>query len=171
MITDLDPDYLQCKVKWDLGSIITMTKAREGNGIAGELFQILKDDVLKVFHSICQEIWKTQQWPQDWKRSGFIPIPKMGNAKDCSNYCTVALISHVFKVMLNIIQVRLQLYMNQELPGAQAGFRKDKGTRDQIAKFHCIIEKARQFQKNIFLLHWLCQSFRLCSTQQTVENS
>ena len=115
-----------------------------------ELFQILKDDAVKVLHSICQQIWKTQQWTQDWKRSVFIPIPKKGNAKECSNYCTIALISHINKVMLKILQARLQQYVNHELPDVQAGFRKDKGTRDQIANISWIITKAREFQKNIY---------------------
>ena len=108
-------------------------KASGGDGIPGELFQILKDDAVKVLHSICQHIWKTQQWPQDWKRSVFIPIPKKGNAKECSNYCTMALISHASKVMLKMLQGRLQQYVNRELPDIQAGFRKGRGTRDQIA--------------------------------------
>ena len=107
-------------------------KVSEGNGIPTELFQILKDAV-KVLQSICQQIWKTQQWLQDWKRSGFIPIPKKGSAKECSNYCTIALISHTSKVMLKILQAILQQYMNHELPDVQAGFRKGRGTRDQIA--------------------------------------
>ena len=115
-----------------------------------ELFQILKDDAVKVLHSIRQQIWKTQQWPQDWKRSVFIPIPKKGNAKECSNYHTIALISHVSKVMLKILQARLQQYKNQEIPDFQPGFRKGRGTRDQIANIHCIIKKAREFQKNIY---------------------
>uniref|UniRef100_A0A8B9XS22 RNA-directed DNA polymerase n=1 Tax=Bos mutus grunniens TaxID=30521 RepID=A0A8B9XS22_BOSMU len=123
-----------------------MDKASGGDRIPAELFQILKDDAVRVLHSVCQQIWKTQQWPQDWKRSVFIPIPKKGNAKECSNYCTIALISHASKVMLKILQARLQQYMNCELPDVQAGFRKDQGTRDQIAN---IIEKAREFQKNI----------------------
>ena len=114
-----------------------------------ELFQILKDDAARVLHSICQQIWKTQQWPQDWKRSGFIPIPRKGNAKECSNYRTIALISHASKVMLKILQARLQQYVNHELPDVQAGFRKGRGTRDQIANIRWIIEKVRQFQKNI----------------------
>ena len=118
-------NVLKCEVKWALGSI-TMNKASEGDGIPVELFQILKDDV-KVLHSICQQIWKTQQWPQDWKRSVFIPIPKKGNAKECSNYCTIALISHASKVMLKILQARLQQYVNHELPDVQAGFRKGRG--------------------------------------------
>ena len=124
-----------------------------------------------MLHSICQQIWKTQQWPQDWKRSVFIPIPKKGNAKECSNYCTLALISHASKVMLKILQARLQQYVNWELPNVQAGFRKGRGTRDQNANIHCIIEKAREFQKDLFLLYWLCQSLLLCRLQQTVENS
>ena len=108
-------------------------KASGGDGIPVELFQILKDDAVKVLHSIWQQIWKTQQWPQDWKRSVFIPVPKKGSAKECSDYCTIALISHASKVMLKIIQARLQQYLNQELPDIQAGFRKGRGTRDQIA--------------------------------------
>ena len=111
---------------------------------------ILKDDAVKVLHSICQQIWKTQQWPQDWKRSVFIPIPKKGNTKECSNYHTIALISHVSKVMLKILQARLRQYMNHELPDFQAGFRKGRGTRDQIANICWIIKKAREFQKNIY---------------------
>ena len=107
-------------------------------------------DALKVLHSICQQIWKTQQWPQDWKRSVFIPIPKKGNAKECSNYCTITLISHTSKVMLKILQARLQQYVSRELQDIQAGFRKDRGTRDQIANIQWIIKKAREFQKNIY---------------------
>ena len=122
-----------------------MNKASGCDGISVELFQILKDDAGKVLHSICQQIWKTQHWPQDWKRSVFIPIPKKGSAKECSNYCTVALISHVSKVMLKILQARLQQYVNHELPDVQAGFRRGRGTRDQIANFSWIIEKARVF--------------------------
>ena len=120
-----------------------------GDGIPVELFQILKDDAVKVLHSISQKLCKTQQWPQDWKRSVFIPIPKKGNAKECSNYCTIALISHASKVILNILQARLQQYMNRELPDVQAGFRKGRGTRDQITNICWIIEKAREFQKSI----------------------
>ena len=129
-----------------------MNKASGGDGIPCELFQILKDDAVKVLQSICQQIWKTQQWPQDWKRSVFIPVPKKGNDKECSNYCTIALISHTSKVMLKILQARLQQYMNCELPDVQAGFRKGRGTRDQIANihFHWMIEKASEFQKNIY---------------------
>ena len=149
VITHLGPDILEFEVKWALGSI-TMNKNSGGNGIPAELFQILKDDAVKVSHSICQQIWKTQQWPQDWKRSVFIPIPKKGNAKECSNYRTIALISHTSKVMVKILQVRLQQYMNCEFTDVQAGFRKGRGTRDQIANICWIIEKAREFQKNIY---------------------
>ena len=135
--------------KWVLGSI-TKNKASGCDGIPVELFQILKHAAVKVLHSICQQIWKTQQWPQDWKRSVFIPIPKKGNAKEHSNYHTISLISHASKVMLKILQARLQQYVNCELPDVQAGFRKGRGTRDQIANIRWIIEKAREFQKNIF---------------------
>ena len=132
MITHLEPDIPECEVKWALESV-TMNKASGGDGIPVELFQTLKDDAVKVLHSICQQIWKTQQWPEDWKRSIFIPIPKKGNAKECSNYHTIALISHASKVMLKILQVRLQQFVNRELPDVQAGFTKGRGTRDQIA--------------------------------------
>ena len=131
VITHLEPDILECEIKWALGSITT-NKASGGYEIPVELFQILKDAAVKVLHSICQQIWKTQQWPQDWKRSVFIPVPKKGNAKECSNYCTIALISHASKVMLKILQTRLQQYVNRELPDVQAGFRKGRGTRDQV---------------------------------------
>ena len=127
-----------------------MNKATGGDGIPVELSQILKDDAVTVLHSICQQIWKTQQWPQDWKRSVFFPIPKKGNAKERSNYRTIALISHASKVMLKILQARLQQYMNFELPDVQAGFRKGRGTRDQIANICWIMEKGREFQKNIY---------------------
>ena len=124
-----------------------MNKASGGDGIPVELFQILKDDAVKVLHSVRQPIWKIQQWPQDWKRSVFIPIPKKSSAKECSNYRTIALIPHASKVMLKILQARLQQSMNCELPDVQPGFRKGRGTRDQIANIHWIIEKAREFQK------------------------
>ena len=127
--------------KWGLENITT-NKASGSDGIPVELFQILKDDAVKGLHSICQQIWKTQQWPQDWKRSVFVPIPKEGNAKECSNYHANALISHASKVMLKIPQARLQQYMNHELPDVQVGFSKGRGTRDQIANIHCIMEKA-----------------------------
>ena len=127
-----------------------MNKAGGGDGIPVELFQILKDDAVKVLHSVCQQIWKTQQWPQNWKRSIFIPIPKKDNAKECSNYHTTALTSHASKVILKILQARLQLYVNHELPDVQAGFRKGRGARGQIASICWIIEKAKEFQENIY---------------------
>ena len=135
VITHLEPDILECEVKWALGSI-TMNRASGGDGIPVELFQILKDDAVKVMHSVRQQIWKTQQWPQDWKRSVFIPIPKKGNVKECSSYCTIALISHTSKMMLKILQARLQQFMNCEIPDVQAEFRKGRGTRDQIANIY-----------------------------------
>ena len=153
MITHLEPDILECEVKWALGSITT-NKATGDDEIRVELFQILKDDALKVLHSICQQIWKTQQWPQDWKRSVFNPIPKKGNAKECLNYCTISLISQASKVMLKVLQARLQQYVNHELPDVQAGFRKMRITRGQIAYIHWIIKKAKVFQKkNLYLLY------------------
>ena len=149
MITHLEPDILECEGKWALESI-SMNKASGGDGIPVELFQILKDDAVKVLHSTCQQIWKTQQRPQDWKMSVFIPIPNKGNAKECSNYRTIGLISYASKVMLKILQVRLQQYVNCELPDVQVGFRKGRGTRDQVANIRGIIEKAREFQKKIY---------------------
>ena len=150
MITHLESDILECEIKWTLESI-TMNKASGGDRIPAELFQILKDAAVKVLHSICQQIWKTQQWPQDWKRSVFIPNLKKGNAKECSNYCTNALISHASKVMLKLLQARLQQYVNGgELPDIQTEFTKGRGTRDQIAHIHWIIQKARECQKNIY---------------------
>ena len=131
VITHLEPDIMECEIKWALESI-TMNKASGSDGVLVELFQILKDDAVNVLHSVCQQIWKSQQWPQDWIRSLFIPIPKKGNAKENSNYCTIALISHASKVLLKILQARLQQYVNHELPDVQAGFRKDRGIRDQI---------------------------------------
>ena len=129
-----------------------MNKASGGDRILVELFQILKDDAVKVLHSICQEIWKTQQWPQDWKKSVFIPIPKKGNAKECSSYHTIALISHASKVMLKIFQARLQQCVNRELPDVQAGFRKGRGSRDQIANIRWIIKKSKRVPKKHLLL-------------------
>jgi len=134
VITDLEPDILECEVQWALESI-TMNKASGGDRIPVELFQILKDDAVKVLHSICQQIWKTQQWPQDWK--------KKDNAKECSNYRTIALISHASKLMLKILQARLQQYVNRELRDVQAGFREGRGTTDQIANIRWIMEKAK----------------------------
>ena len=154
VITHLEPDILECEVKWALGSITT-NKATGGNGIPVELFQILKDDAVKVLHSICQQIWKIQQWPQDWKRSVFIPVPKKGNAKECSDYRTIALISHTSKVMLKILQARLQQFVNCELSDVQASFRKGRRTRDQTANIRWIIEKAREFQKNICFIDYV----------------
>ena len=129
VITHLEPDILECEVKWALEGVTT-NKASGGDGIPVELFQILKDDAVRVLYSICQQIWKTQQWPQDWKRSVFIPTPKKGNVKECSNYRTIALISHGRKVMLKILQARLQQYVNCEHSDVQAGFRKGRGSRD-----------------------------------------
>ena len=149
VITHLEPDILESEVKWALGSITT-NKASGGDGIPVELFQILKDDAVKVLCSIFQQIWKTQQWPQDWKRSVFIAIPKKGNAKQCSNYHKIACISHASKVILKILQARLQQNVNHELPDVQASFRKVRRSRGQIANIHWIIEKAREFQKNIY---------------------
>ena len=152
VITHLEPDILECEVMWASVSI-TVNKVSGGDGIPVDLFQILKDDAVKVLYSICQQIWKTQQWPQDWKRSVFIPIPKKGNAKERSNYRTIALISHASKVTLKFLQARLQQYLNCELPDVQAGFRKGRGTRDQIANIEWIIKKARVPEKHLFLLY------------------
>ena len=152
MITHLESDILKFEVKWALGSI-TMNKASRGDGIPVELFQILKDDAVKVLHSICQQIGKTQQWPQDWKRSVFIAVPKKGNAKECSNYCTIALTSHASKVVLKILQARFQQYVNCELPDVQDGFRKGRGTRDQIANIGGSSKCKRMSEKHLFLLY------------------
>ena len=149
VIAHLEPDILECEVKWALESMTT-SKASGDDGILVQLFQILKDDAMKVLHSVRQQIWKTQQWPQGWKRLVFIPIPKKGNAKECSKYHTIALISHANKVMFKILQARFQQYVNHELPDVQAGFRKGRGTRDQIANICWIIEKARELQKNTY---------------------
>jgi len=150
--------------KWALGSITTNIVSG-GDEIPVELFQILKDDAVQVLDSICQQIWKTQQWLQVWKRSVFIPIPKKGNAKECSNYHTIALISHTSGVLLKILQARLQQYVNWELPDVEAGFRNGRGTRDQIANIHWITKKERVPEKHLLLLYWLCQSFWLCGSQ------
>ena len=153
VITHLKPDILECKVKWALRSI-TMNKASGGDGIPAELFQILKDDAVKVLYSICQQIWKTQPWPQDWKRSVFIPIRKKGNTKECSNFCTTGLISHASKIMLKILQDRIQQYVNHELPDIQAGFRKGRGTRDQIANNLVDYRKSKRVpEKHLLLLY------------------
>ena len=151
VITHVGPDILECEVKWALGSITTNKESRS-DGIPVELLKILKDDAVKVLHSIYQQIWKTHKRPQDWKRSVF--IPKKINAKECSNYCTIALISHTNKLMLKILQVRFQQYMNSELPDVQAGFRKGRGTRDQIANICWILEKNKRFpEKHLLLLY------------------
>ena len=171
VVTHLEPDILECEVKGVLGNI-TVNKASGGDGISVELFQILRDDALKVLHSVCHQIWKTQQWPQDWKRSVFIPILKKGNAKECSNDHTIALISHSSKVMLKILQARLQQYVNCEFPDVQAGFGKGRGTRDQIANICCIIEKATEFQKNIYFSFIDYAKASDCvDHKSTVENS
>ncbi|KAF7253324.1 hypothetical protein EYD10_00679, partial [Varanus komodoensis] len=175
VVTDLEPGILECEVKWVLGRL-SNNKASGGDSIPAELFKILKDDAVKVLHSICQQIWKTQQWPQDWKRSVYIPIPKKGNAKECSNCHTIALISHASKVMLKILQARLQQYVDRELPEVQAGFRRGRGTRDQIANIRWIMEKAREFQKNIYFCFIDCaKAFdcvdpnKLCTSEADVE--
>ena len=156
---------MQGEVKWPLW-IIIVNKYSGGDVIPAKLFQILKDDAVKVLHSICQQIWKTQHLPQDWKRSVFIPIPKKGHPKECSNYCTNALISHASKVMLKILQARLQQYVNHERPDVEAGCRRGRGTRDQISNIHWIMEKSKSVpEKHLFLLYWLCQSLWLCGSQ------
>ncbi|XP_062831453.1 uncharacterized protein LOC134297540 [Anolis carolinensis] len=150
VVSELEPDILRSEVEWALRSIAN-NKAAGDDRIPAELFKILEGDAVKVMHAICQQIWKTQDWPSDWgKKSIYIPIPKKGSAKECSNFRTVALISHASKVMLKILQGRLQQYMEQELPDIQAGFRKGRGTRDQIANICWIMEEAREFQKNIY---------------------
>ena len=153
MFTHLGPGILECEVKWALESIST-NKSSGGDGVPAELFQILKDDAVKVLHSICQLIWTTQQWPQDSKRSVFTLKPKNGNAKECSNYHTISLISHASQVLLKVLQRRLQQCMNFELPDVQAGYRKGRGIRDQIANMRWIMEKAREFHKKyLFLIY------------------
>ena len=167
VITHLEPDILECEVKWTLGSI-TLNKASGGDGIAisNPKRWWCKSAALKRQH-----IWKTQQWPQNWQRSAFIPTPKKGNAKECSNYCTTEIISHVSKVTLKILQARLQQYVNCERPDVQAGFRKGRGTRDQIANIRWIIDKAREFQKNIyFCIIDYTKSFD-CVDHNKLENS
>ena len=158
MITDLEPDILECEVKWALESITTK-KASGGDGIPVELFQIVEDDAVKVLHSICQQIWKIHQWPQDWKGSVFIPIPKKGNVKECSNYCTNALISHASKEMLKILQTRLQQYMNRELPDVQAGFRKGKSQRSNCQHLLDHQKRKRVPEKHLFLLYDYAKAF------------
>ena len=150
MVSYPEPDIVECEVKWALGST-AVNKASGCDGIPVEQFRTLKYDVIKVLHSICQQIWKTQQWPQDWKRLILIPVPKKGSTKECSNHQTIALISHASTIILKILHARLQHYMNQELPDVQAGFRKDRGTRDEIANIFWITEKAKEFQKTVYL--------------------
>ena len=169
-VIHLEPDILECEVKWALGSI-TLNKDSGGNGIPAELFQIVKDDVVKVLHSIWQQIWKTQQWPQDWKRSVFILIPKKGNAKECSSYRTIALISYASKVMLKILQARLQQHMNQELPDIQAGLRKGRGARDQIANICWIIEKAKPKSLTVWITTNCGKFFKRWEYQTTIPAS
>ena len=175
VITHLEPDILECEVKWALGSI-TRSKASGGDGIPVELFQILKDDAMKVLHSICQKIWKTAvakglEKVSSNPKERFIPIPKKGNVKEWSNYQTIVLISHASKVMLKILQARIQQYVNHELPDVQAGFRKGRGTRDQIANIRWIMEKAREFQKNIhFCFIDYAKAFD-CIDHKKLENS
>ena len=166
VITHLEPEILECEVKWALGNITT-NKASGGDGIPVELFQMLKDNAVKVLHSICQQIWETQQWLQDWKRSVFILIPKKGNEKESANYhtTTTTLISHASKVMLKILQARLQQYVNRELPDVQERQR----TRYQIANIGWMIEKAREFQKNIYFC-FIDYTKTFVWSQQTVEN-
>ena len=154
VVTHPESDILVCKVKWILGSL-TINKASGGDEISVQLFQILKDDAVKVLHSICQQIWKAQQWSQGCISLVFIPIPKKGNDKECSKYCSTVLISHVNKVMLKILQARPQEYVNWELPHVKGGFRKGRGIRNQIANIHWITGKVREFQQ-LTLLHWLC---------------
>ena len=169
MISHLEPDILECEVKWALGSI-TMNKASGGDGIPVELFQILKDGAVQMLHSICQQIWKTQQWPQAWKRSVFIPIPKKGNAKECSNYWIIALISHASKVMLKILQVSLQQYANHELWDFQAVFRKGKGNQRSNCQHLLDHRKSKRIpEKHLFMLYWLHQS--LWCNHNKLENS
>ena len=154
MVSYPDPDILECEVKLDLRST-AVNKASGCNEIPAELFTSLADDAIKVLHSLCQQIWKTQQWPQVWKRSILMLIPKKGSIKECANHWTVVLISCASKVMLKILCARLQHYVNQELPLVQTGFRKGRGTRDQIANIRWIIEKAKEFQKNVSQFHRL----------------
>ena len=170
VVIHLQLDILECEIKQALGSITT-NKASGGDGIPAKLFQILKDDAVKVSHSICQEIWKTQQWPQDWKSSVFIPITKKNNAKESSNFHTVALITHASKVMLKIHQVRLQQYMNQEVADAQSGFQRDRGTRDHIGNICWIMMKVKVLHKNIYFCFIDCTKAFDCVDQNKLENS
>ena len=169
VVTHLVLNILECEVKWALGSI-PMNEASGGDGITAELFKILKDDSVKVLHSICQQIWKTLQWPHDWKISVSIPIPKKGNVKECLNCHIIAPISHASKVILKFFQAKLQQYMSQELSDVQFGFRKCRATRDQIVNIFWIMEKATEFQKASTSAS-LTTLKTLCESKQTVENS
>ena len=164
VITHLEPDILECEVKWALGSITT-NKASGGDGIPVELFQILKDDAVKVLHSICQQIWKTQQWPQDWERSVFIPIPKKGNAKECSNYCTIALISHTSKIMLKILQSRLQQLWTVNFQMFKLVLEKAEEPEIKLPTFVGSSKSERVPEKHLLLVYWLHQSLWLCGSQ------
>ena len=168
MIIHLEPDILECEVRWALESITT-NKASGGDAIPVELFQILKDDAVKVLHSICQQIWKTQQWPQDWKRSDFILIPKKGNAKEGSNYHTIAFISHASKVMLKILQARLQQYVNHEIPDVKLDLKSEMNQRSN--RQHLLDHWKGKRVLELLLLYWLCQSLWLYGSQKIVENS
>ena len=169
VITHLEPDILEYKVKWALRSF-TMNKASGGDEITVELDQVLKNDAVKVLHSVWWQIWKTQQWPQDWKRLVFLPVPKKGNTKECSNYHTILLISHASQVILKIFQARLQQYVNCELPNVQPGFRKGRGTRE-ISNICWIIEKAREFQKHIYFCFIDYAKAFHCVNHNKMENS
>ena len=164
VIPHLEPDILECKVKWTLGSITT-NKASGGDGIPVELFQILKDNAVKVLHSICQHIWKTQQWPQDWKGSVFIPIPKKGNVKDCSNYCTIALISHASKVCSKFSKPGFSNTWTVNSHIFKLVLEKAEEPEIKLPTSAGSSKKAREFQKNLFLLYWLCQSLWMCGSQ------
>ena len=170
VITHPEPDILECEVKWALENITT-NKASGGDGIPVELFEILKDDAVKVLHSICQQIWKIQQWPQDWKMSVFIPIPKKGNAKECSNYHTIPLISHISNVLLKILQASLQQYMNHEHPDVQAGFRKGKGTEIKLPTFTGSSKKQESSRENIYFCFIDYAKAFDCVDHNKLENS
>ena len=171
MVGHPEPDILECEVKWALGGT-AVNKASGWDGIPVELFKTLKDDAIKALHSICQQIWKTQQQPQDWKRSILIPLPKKGSTKECANQPAIAVISYASKVVLKILHARLQHYVNQELPDVEPRFLKGRGTRDQIVNIHWIIEKAREFQKNTYLCFTdYAKAFDWVDHKKTVESS
>ena len=170
VITHLEPDILECEVNWALGSIST-NKTGGGDGIPVELFQILKHDAVKVLHSICQQIWKTQQWPQDWKRSVFIPFPKKGNAKECSNYRTIAIISHASKIMLKILQASFNSTWTVNFQMFKLHLEKAEEPENKLPTSMDYQKSKRVSEKYLLLLYWLCQSLWLCGSPQTVENS